>query len=70
MSFRSYIAQQAVSDTPEGDFVADAKGDRDLPDPENWDQLEDYLRLRGASREGINAAKTVWGQYAEWKNFR
>ena len=37
MSFRDYIAERRITDTPAGDFVADAKRDPGLPDAETWD---------------------------------
>jgi hypothetical protein len=36
MSFRTYIARRRVTDTPEGDFVGDAKRDKKMPEVKSW----------------------------------
>jgi len=42
-SFVAYIKNFAAGDDTAGDFVRDPSDDRDLPDAENWRQLELYL---------------------------
>jgi hypothetical protein len=63
MSFREYVANRRVTDTPAGDFLADAKTDRGLPDAARWSELETHLRQRGASVEALAAARVVWNGY-------
>lgn len=63
MSFKSYIAQRRITDTPAGDFVADARADRTFPDAKTWDEVRSYLRQRGACGDAVKAAHSVWRQY-------
>jgi hypothetical protein len=46
-----------------GDFVADAKTARGMPDAKSWDQLHTYLVAQGAIPEAIAAGKLVWRGY-------
>jgi hypothetical protein len=43
VSFKSYVERARVSDTPAGDFIADARLDRLLPAAKTLDELETYL---------------------------
>jgi hypothetical protein len=63
LSFRDYIQSRRVTDTPAGDFVADAKQDGRLPDAQSWADLQSYMWGRGASSSAVDAAKTVWQRY-------
>jgi hypothetical protein len=63
VSFRDYIKKRRVTDMPAGDFTADAKVDRDLPNVTSWDELEGYLYDRGACDNAIKAARSVWRGY-------
>ena len=60
MSFRDYIAKRRITDTPAGDFVADAKRDPGLPDAETWDELEAHLLAGNAASEAVEAGRGVW----------
>ena len=64
MSFREYLKRRRRTDTPEGDFVEDAAGDRRFPDAMTWEEVEGYLRCHPhAGPEAIQAARNVWRQY-------
>jgi hypothetical protein len=63
MSFKSYVATRRITDTPSGDFVADARRDHQLPDATTWEDLRAYLFHNGACREAIAAARVVWADY-------
>lgn len=63
MSFKEYVAKRRVTDTPAGDFVGDAKRDRELPDARTWPELATYLASRGAHRDAVSAARSVWRGY-------
>jgi hypothetical protein len=63
MSFVAYIKTCQAGDDPVGDFVRDARADRDLPDAETWRQLELYLSKRGTMDRAIVAGKRVWLAY-------
>lgn len=66
LGFKAYIAQRRVTDTPTGDFVADAKRDRSLPDAKTWEELENHLGWRAT---GVVRAcgRQVWRQYLAWR---
>jgi putative DNA primase/helicase len=63
ISFKEYLQQRRLTDTPNGTFVEDAQHDRMLPDVRTWEQLESYLRGRGACDGALAAGRSVWGQY-------
>ena len=70
MNFLNYVKQRCVTDTPFGDFTADARTDRSFPDARTWREVETYLRHRDACPEAVTAARVVWrayllGAYAE-----
>lgn len=63
MTFKEYLMTRRITDTPNGDFVGDAKRDRQFPDARSWDQVESYLVNRGAPYAAIEAGKSVWKAY-------
>lgn len=63
MTFREYIAIRRFSDSPQGDFVQDARGDSTFPDVGTWAELETYLTSKGAIEAAIDAARSVWNGY-------
>lgn len=62
LSFRDYIKNHSPEDTPEGDFIRDAK-DAPPPDVKTWNELETWLRDQGAISAAIDAGKDVWQRY-------
>ena len=52
MSFVAYIKTCKAGDDPAGDFVREARDDRELPDVLTWKQLELYLSKRGVRSSG------------------
>jgi hypothetical protein len=60
MSFRDYIRTRRVTDTPAGDFTADAKADANLPAARTGPELKSYLEARGAISDAVKAAHVVW----------
>ena len=71
MTFREYLMARRVTDTPMGDFVADAKADRTFPDGDvTWVQVELHLRGRRASEAAIKAGKAVWGMYLQRRHLQ
>lgn len=62
-SFREYVVGRRKTDTPEGDFVVDAKSDKAFPDARTWEEVEKHLRMRRAAPEAIEAGRNVWRQY-------
>jgi hypothetical protein len=62
-SFRDYLMGRRITDTPEGDFVGDAKRDPLFLDATTWDEVESHLRSGSACPEAIKAARNVWRQY-------
>ena len=63
MSFVAYIKTCKAGDDPPGDFVRDARDDRELPDVLTWKQLELYLSKRGVRSQAIAAGRRVWVAY-------
>ena len=63
MSFREYIARARITDSPVGDFVADARRDSNLPDASTWSEVETHLRTRRAHTDAISAGRRVWRNY-------
>jgi hypothetical protein len=66
MSFKQYVMSRRITDTPTGDFVADARRDPRLPDVASWGELRRYLEWRTGSGSRdlvIAAARTVWDGY-------
>lgn len=68
LTFRQYLKDRKVTDTAAGDFVADAKADRTMPDAKSWSELESYLVRRSAIPDAIAAAKVVWRGYLAKRN--
>lgn len=68
LSFREDIRGRRITDTPAGDFVSDAKGDKSFPDAKTWREVESYLRLKGAVPEAISAGKEVWKAFEARRN--
>jgi hypothetical protein len=44
-------------------FIAQARGDPNLPDATSWPELRDYLQKAGASPDTLVAARKVWSSY-------
>jgi hypothetical protein len=63
-SFREFIHTRRVTDTPRGDFIADARCDPRFPDVQRWSELETYLWLQAeACPEAIREAKRLWKEF-------
>ena len=65
IGFREYILRRRITDSKQGDFVASAKDDPNLPDARNWKELELYFYTHHIMfADGmLTAAKLVWQQY-------
>ena len=61
-SFKNYVKLARASNTPAGDFIADARLDKMLPAARTWDELETYL-LSQWGRDPIDAAHAAWRNY-------
>jgi hypothetical protein len=62
-SFLKFIRTAVISNDPRGDFIGDAREDRELPDAETWEQLESYLFGCHACDGAFEAAKEVWDEF-------
>lgn len=69
MTFKQWIKTRRTTDNPRGDFIADAKVDRKMPENfEAWEDLERYLHRIGAWSEAIKSGHMVWREYAKtWR---
>lgn len=63
LTFKRWLNQQRDRDDPIGDLAYDARRDRDFPD--DADKVVNYLRLRGACWEAVEAAEEA---IAKWKS--
>jgi hypothetical protein len=61
--FMDALGQDPFDNDRANDFVLDAKTDENLPDPKNWEELEDYLVSLGAGDEVIAGAAYAWKYY-------
>ena len=68
MRFREYVLQKRrITDTPAGDFTADARRDRGrFPDASTWEEVRDYLWTRSACGAAVEAGREVWRQYERY----
>ena len=65
MTFKEYLANRVARENPQGDFVRDARADRQLPDVATWPELHSYLRSIRAGSETIEAGRLVWQSYRQ-----
>jgi hypothetical protein len=66
MTFKEYLARRRITDTPAGDFTADARSDGNLPNVTTWEELRSYLNGKSAYRGTflvITPARKVWRDY-------
>jgi len=66
MTFKEYLATRRVTDTPAGNFTADARSDRRFPDVTTWAELRRYVESRAEfsiSDKVVEAARQVWRGY-------
>ena len=68
-TFRQYLSDWPMTDTPKSDFVWDAGNDRRLPESRSWAELEAHMISRGTDREGIKAAKAVWRGFTNQRSY-
>ena len=67
MSFKEYVVKRRVTNTPAGDFVADAKKAGGLENVNTLQELDTYLIMRGACGDAIIAGRSVWRGYCAAK---
>ena len=63
LTFRAYIKEAVVTDTPTGGFIANAKQDPGLPEAACWAELRDYLKTRRVGRQAIRDALYAWREF-------
>jgi hypothetical protein len=66
ISFKAWLRRTKVTPDAAGDFIADARRDRDLPrglkDPA---RLKQHLWGQGACENAVEAAEAAWRRYRE-----
>lgn len=67
MTFTLYLARFVRRESARGDLARDWIEDRGRPDVRTLDQLESYLRARGACTEALDAARKAWRGYQRAK---
>lgn len=66
MTFKEYLAQRRVTDTPAGVFTTVARSDKRMPDARSWKELREYLEARVGDDmidHVVAAARQVWQGY-------
>lgn len=63
MTFHDYLATRRITDTPQGDFVKDARRDPEMAQINSWPELCEHLEGCWADRDVIRAARLVWRGY-------
>ena len=69
-TFTEFLHTRRITDTPRGDFIRDARGDRWWPNPSSWLDLESYLRQSPhghACLDAIREAQRLWREYERFK---
>ena len=64
--FRAFLKAGKFSEAINFNFVYDAVIDQDLPDPQSWEVLEDFIKRKWkpeALPKALDDAKYVWGLY-------
>lgn len=63
-TWRQWLDQARITDDPAGDFLCDARSDKQMPDVmSSRAALVSYLRGRGACPEALEAVPEVWRRY-------
>jgi hypothetical protein len=66
MSFKDFMRSARVTNSPRGDFIADAKtliNAGAFPAVENWADLYGFMSRRGSSADKIEEARKLWREY-------
>ena len=64
---REWLSRSRVTDTPEGDLIADMRADKDIPRLfSNIDEMRSYLLSKGAGHGALSAVPAVWRRYRSW----
>jgi len=62
MSFRQYMSEVRASGSPLG-YFAKALDTHNLPEPQSWEDLQNYLTGRKADPVAIVSAAAYWRDY-------
>jgi uncharacterized protein YozE (UPF0346 family) len=66
--FRVWLAQARITDTPQGDLIADMRDDLKIPNSfADIEELRSYLRSRGTRHGTMAAVASVWRLYRRWQ---
>jgi uncharacterized protein YozE (UPF0346 family) len=69
VSFHHWINVARKTDDPVGDFIGDARYDRNFPlNIRSQKALKIYLNRRGACQECIDILPDVWRRYLKWEH--
>ena len=64
--FKAFLKDGSFTEAMNRNFVYDAVADQDLPDPQSWEVLEDFITRQwkpDALPKALDDAKYVWGLY-------
>jgi hypothetical protein len=65
VTFYLFCHKLSHRDDPVGDFAQDFLRDFKGPDVATWNELEAYLRWRGACSEAVEAGREAWREYEQ-----
>jgi hypothetical protein len=63
MTFKAWLMERRVTDTPRGDFILDMRTDARFPEGRSWDEIRQHLLLRGACPEAVKVARRLWREF-------
>ncbi|WP_129794292.1 hypothetical protein [Sphingosinicella sp. CPCC 101087] len=71
-SFREYVDARKYDfgrgSAAAWNFIALARGDRNLPDARSWRELEAYLQTAGLPEAQVAAARSVWRSFTAYRS--
>ena len=67
--FEAWLRSTEVTDDPEGDLIEDLLKEISLPPITTCRKLRAFLADRGACREAISVASSVWRRYRRFRDW-
>lgn len=63
MTFKDFMRNCDAGQDMRGDFLRDARADRQFPEVQTWRELESYLLRCGACEEARKAGRALWREF-------
>lgn len=68
MKFKEWIFTRRVTNSARGDFIRDARQDKNFPDLDSAKEYVGYLHSKRACREAVSEFKKLWAAYEKEMN--